>query len=237
VRLPNYEITHAEAKTNRKADATAAVGWELKIGETWTLPAVELTRGEPKGTTILIADEGRSSVAAQAEPLLKDGQRVLAVDPFYFGESKIPARDFLYALLVSAVGERPLGVQAAQLSAVARWAGKQFGNQPVRVQAVGPRTSLIALVAAGLEPQAITDIELHDSLGSLQELIEQNRPVTHAPELFCFGLLERFDVPQLTALAAPRPVRFLNPSQRVQQELDDLPRVYALFGNEFDPRK
>jgi hypothetical protein len=27
-----------------------------------------------------------------------------------------------------------------------------------------------------------------------------------APELFCFGLLESFDTPQLTALVAPRPV-------------------------------
>ena len=30
--------------------------------------------------------------------------------------------------------------------------------------------------------------------------------VSAAPELFCFGLLEWFDVKQLTALVAPRPV-------------------------------
>ena len=41
---------------------------------------------------------------------------------------------------------------------------------------------------------------------SLKQVIEKNLTVEQAPELFCFGLLERFDMPQLLALAAPRPV-------------------------------
>ena len=32
----------------------------------------------------------------------------MAIDPFYFGESKISTHDFLYSILVAAVGERPL---------------------------------------------------------------------------------------------------------------------------------
>ena len=37
---------------------------------------------------------------------------MIAIDPFYFGECRIETRDYLYALLVSALGERPLGMQA-----------------------------------------------------------------------------------------------------------------------------
>ncbi len=34
----------------------------------------------------------------------------------------------------------------------------------------------------------------------------QNRKFEQMPELFCFGLLEAFDIEQLRALVAPRPV-------------------------------
>ena len=64
----------------------------------------------------------------------------------------------------------------------------------------------MALVAAALEGQAIGGVALHGALGSLKEVIEQNWGVAEKPELFCFGLLESFDIKQLAALLAPRPV-------------------------------
>ena len=71
---------------------------------------------------------------------------------------------------------------------------------------VGERTSTIALVAAALETQAIAGLELHRPLESLKQIIERDTVLMRSPELFCFGLLEWFDIPQLTALAEPRPV-------------------------------
>ena len=65
---------------------------------------------------------------------------------------------------------------------------------------------MFATVAAALEEKAIGSLELRQPLGSLRELIEKNGGVNQQPELFCFGLLEQFDVPQLRALVAPRPV-------------------------------
>jgi hypothetical protein len=130
------------------------------------------------------------------------------------------------------VGERPLGVQAGQLAAVARWArGKsQFGAP--RVLALGPRSCVIALVAAALEPQSIAGVELRGSLGSLKEILEQDLSVGQEPELFCFGLLEAFDVKHLAALVAPRPVAFVESSERVRSEMRELARWYGLFGAE-----
>ena len=49
----------------------------------------------------------------------------------------------------------------------------------------------------------------------LKEVIEQDLPFERAPELFCFGLLERFDVPQLSALVAPRPIHNSGASELV----------------------
>ena len=131
---------------------------------------------------------------------------MLAVDLFYFGESKIAQRDFLFALLVAAVGERPLGLQASQLNAIARWSKTQPTGQPINVVAVGPRSSLIGLIAAGVEPKAIDILEFHGALGSLKEIIEKNWTVEQKPEMFCFGLLELFDIQQLEALVSPRTI-------------------------------
>ena len=140
--------------------------------------------------------------ALETEALLADGKRVLAIDPFYYGESKIRSHDHLFALLVAAVGERPLGIQASQITAVARWAKSEF-SAPVELVSVGPRSSLVALCAGALDRNAITGVDARDSLRSLKEIIEKNLSVDKAPELFCFGLLESFDIADLRRLGAP----------------------------------
>jgi hypothetical protein len=174
---------------------------------------VELVRGEPKSTAILVADAGRSSAAAEAKRLLEEGSRVLALDPFYLGESKIDREDFLFAILVAALGDRPLGIQAGQVAAVARWMESRKAG-PVTVVANGRRASLFALVAAALEPRAIGGLRLTGSMGSLKEILENNLTVKDAPELFCFGLLEAFDIKQLMALVAPRPATIVGQPAR-----------------------
>jgi hypothetical protein len=55
------------------------------------------------------------------------------------------------------------------------------------------------------------------------------------PDLFCFGLLEAVDLKQLAALAAPRPVRFVAPSERVKKEMAGLKAWYATLGTDWDP--
>src|SRR5262249_14285975 len=132
--------------------------------------------------------------------------------------------------------DRPLGLQASQLAALSRWARAEF-KVPTEVVAVGPRMSLISLVAAALEEKALSGLELHGALGSLKEIIEKNRAVDQTPEWFCFGLLEATDVKQLVALAVPRPVKFIQPSDRVKTELTEVNAVYKLLGKEFDPAR
>ncbi|MBL9199767.1 MAG: acetylxylan esterase [Opitutaceae bacterium] len=188
-------------------DGVQAVFWRLQLGGEWNVPVTELKRAgaaSPATTALLVADAGRASLAARARALLADGHRVLAVDPFYFGESRIPQRDFLFALLVAAVGERPLGVQAAQIAAVARWAEAEFKTTGIALHSAGPRLGLAAQVAAALEPRAFRSLVQTDALPSLHDVLRQDWTVDKFPELFCFGLLERFDVPQLRALARGR---------------------------------
>lgn len=200
VKYKSHAVAAERVGTETRGDCRATF-WKLRVGETWTVPVVELARGKPGGVTLLVADAGRKSAAARIDALLAAGQRVLAVDPFFFGESKISQRDTLYALLVAAVGDRPLGIQASEIAAVARWTVAEFHSAPVALESSGPRSGVFALVAAALETHAIGSLQQTDALSSLHEVIRNNWTLDQKPELFCFGLLEAFDVPLLQELA------------------------------------
>ncbi len=223
VNAHEYKVTASELPVIPLGDTTGQP-WRLKIGKEWTVPAIELSKGatSPTTTSIVVADGGRASVAADVQRLLDKGHRVLAVDPFYIGESKIPSRDFLFALLVGAVGERPIGIQASQLAAIARWSKQQHPDAELEFVAIGERTSLAALIAAALETKAVDHVELRGSLASLKQVVEQDWGVNQKPELFCFGLLEAFDIRELVALSGPGKVNVLNPDERMQAELAHL---------------
>jgi len=194
-------------------DGIRAIYRRFRIGDSWDVPAVELVPETPRGSAVLMADGGRGSLDETAAGLLAGGTRILAMDPFYFGEAALGHRDLLVALLLSCVGERPLGIQAAQTAAVCRFLSNREG-QPVRLIALGERTGTIATIAAALETKAVEALELHGALDSFKRLIERNATVQECPEAFCFGLLEHFDVPQLHALIAPRAVRLLASTAR-----------------------
>lgn len=225
VKLHSYQVAVAkEDEAGAKAKA-----WRLTLADQWTLPLLELTPDKVKATVLLIHDGGRTAAAKQIDEYLKLGRRVVAVDPLFFGEGRIPQREYLWGLLVSAVGERPLGLQASQLSAVARWSGKQY-KTPIDLVAVGPRSSLAALLAAALDPVNIRTVECTDCLASLKEIIEQNRSVDQVLDAFCFGLLEHGDIKHLAALVAPRQAYFPHASRRFRAETADLHDWYRLLG-------
>jgi hypothetical protein len=206
VKYKAHTVVAERAGAESRGDVRA-VFWKLRVGETWTVPAIELVRGEPKSTVLVVADAGRTGAEAQIKAALAAGQRVLAVDPFYFGESKIAENAARFARLVAAVGDRPLGIQASQVAAVARWAVGQFGSAPVSVQSIGPRSSVFTLVAAAIETRAIGTLLQTDPLQSLHDVIRDRWTIDQTPELFCFGLLETVDVPQLRQLVGAERLR------------------------------
>jgi hypothetical protein len=233
VKYHAYDFVASKEGTT-DGDGVTATYWKLRLGGEWTVPVVELAPKDAKSTVLVAADDGRSAAAEHVARLLDDGQRVLAVDPFYFGESKIASRDFLFGLLAASVGERPLGIQASQLAAIARWSRETHGA-PVALSAVGPRMSVVVLAAAACETEAVSRAELRGTWGSLKQVIEENHLSNKMPEQFCFGLLAEFDILQLAALAAPRPVVFHEPSPRVQQDLAPLAAWYQLHGATHQP--
>ena len=159
---------------------------------------------------------------------------MLAVDLLCIGECGSAGK---FHALMASVGDRILGLQAGQLAAVARWTESEISDGPVTIVAAGTRSSNIALTTAALEQKAIGELQLHGAMGSLKEVIDQNLHINDQPEVCCFGLLKAFDIKQLAALTAPRPVSFVAASDRAKAELSGLAAWYELLGNRFQPLK
>ena len=83
----------------------------------------------------------------------------------------------------------------------ARWCGGQFGGKPV-IQTIGPRSGLVALVAKAMEPDVPGDLKPSEHIEDLHGILLNNWTVGDKPEMFCFGLLQHFNMPQLKALAS-----------------------------------
>jgi hypothetical protein len=197
-----YKAEATKVETKKIGKGYNLTAWKLVLGSEWTIPVVELTPpGKPKATVLLLGDNGRASLASISSQQLAAGNRVLALDLFNFGETNLGKQDFLYSILVSALGERPLGVQTSQLAAISGWAMEEFGGQPVNFETLGPRTSTIALITSVLSTNRIGKGTLHNPLESLKSLIKAKFGANQSTELFCFGLLKHFDIPLLLELA------------------------------------
>jgi dienelactone hydrolase len=179
-------------------------------------------RPEDGGLTLIVADAGRASEIEEIGDDVDRGQRVLVLEPLFFGENTpgTPERPGTsnYAQMLNAVGERPLGLEAAQVAAVTRWLqqgridgsstpGAQIApasaRSPVRVITSGPRAETVAVVAAAITPELFSGIEARKGMTSLGEIYTRPMSYEQAPELMCLDLYKDFDFNTMTRMAAP----------------------------------
>lgn len=139
------------------------------------------------------------------------GDQVLVVDPLFTGDVAPLPHMNLMAEMLAATGERPLGMEAAQLIAVVNWAKQRYAPARVRLESEGIRSQMIALVAAALEPKLFSEVEIHHGMTSLGYLLDAPVLYTEAPDLFCLDLYKYFDIDRLAALAAPAKVTEIEP--------------------------
>jgi len=120
--------------------------------------------------------------------------------------SPIFQRPAEWEMLATTTGDRPLGLQAAQLLAVANWLRTNVGPS-VSVVTKGIRNQVIAVTSAALEPTAFTRVESRQWMGSLDYLLTNSIPFRSSPELFCLDLFKDFDLDRLSLMAVPTEVK------------------------------
>jgi dienelactone hydrolase len=185
--------------------------------------------------TLLMADAGMKTTVDDVANDISRGRRVLVLDPLFFGEN-IPGANSRsagpFAQMLAALGQRPLGLEAAQVNAVVRWLATEHDHgssspgailakpdpaaQTVHMITTGPRAELVGLTAAALEPELFRTLAARKSIDSLAEVFKNPQAYDEAYEMFCLDLYRDFDINTLAALAAPVNVQLsASPAERI----------------------
>ncbi|MEO7145782.1 MAG: acetylxylan esterase [Bryobacteraceae bacterium] len=157
--------------------------------------------------TIVLNDKGKKASAALASDRINRGEGVLAADLLLTGDSVPQDGSAAFAQLLATTGDRPLGLEAAQLIALAAQARAMSGARSLRLETAGFRSQVIGLIAAALKPGLFREMAVHDGSGSLRRLLDGPVEYQAAPDLFCLDLFKEFDLDRLAQLAAPTAIR------------------------------
>jgi hypothetical protein len=204
LRYSDLEIGAARFTGPRPAGELIVRQLRLRIGE-WELPATVIEGEQVRNHVVLLADSGCSSQRARIEELAQSGHRVLAIDPVLFGHNlPVSGAKYQNAMLLATIGERPLGIQAAQVMAAAQYFGRVFVAETVSLESHGATTSLVARCAAAIDGgHSISSVTTNGEAQTLHDFLKPGPSYGGTPEVYCFGLLEYFDIPQLIRLAEP----------------------------------
>jgi len=152
--------------------------------------------------TIVLNDKGYKVSGQIVADRVNRGEQVLALEPLFFGSTTPDDPDPAYwEMLVASGGDRPLGIEVAQLIGVAK--NFRSGAHKIRLETQGIRGQVVALAAAALEPELFSEIYSNDAMTSLSYLLDMPVPYRSAPDLFCLDLYKFFDIDRLAAVASP----------------------------------
>lgn len=194
-------------KTTDTVQGVAGIAHQLRIGGAWTVPVIEYTSGgksRPDVTTVIVADRGLAVARDIVAEVIGRGERAIVVDVLFTGECTPTDRGaWSFAEMIATVGRRPLGIQVSQLGAVVDWIQKTSRGQSLRMTTKGRVAGLAALVYAALNPGRANQLELREMEKSLKDLLAKKVRYDNAPSMFCFGLLEVADIPEMIEMATP----------------------------------
>jgi dienelactone hydrolase len=218
VRYEPVTMKHVWAVANTFNKGLASISYRFELSNGLSATGVWFKETDaPDGAPvdIVLDDKGRKGAAGEVwihmeevADLLNRGDQVILVNLLFTGDdspdlgspSYVPS---LFASAVATVGDRPLGLESAQLAAVARWAEQTFNPHPVHVELTGIRTQMAALISAAIEPGLFSSVTVHRGMKSLDFLLQHPVGFDDAPDLFCLDLYKDFDVDRLIAMASP----------------------------------
>jgi dienelactone hydrolase len=171
-----------------------------------------LSAQAPAPASMILDDRGKRQAGAAVSDRINRGEQVLAVDLLFTGDAGTDKpRPPLYTQLLSTLGDRPLGLEAAQLIEIARWFRVRAGAKAIRLETTGFRSQVAAEVAAAIEPGLFSEIVVREGQASLAHLLDAPVDYSAAPDLFCLDLYKEFDLDRLGVMAAPTQIRRIGP--------------------------
>jgi len=211
VRYKPVSLQHAWALTNTKNKGVETRSYQFLFANGLSAAGVwakAINSPDASPATIVLHDKGKKSAASVVSDRLNSGEQVLAVDLVFTGDAAPAGQDDFeeFPLMLATTGQRALGIEAAQLIALAQWMQKNLGSQKIRIESTGIRNQVAALITAGLEPNLFSEVAIREGMPSLRYLLDAPVKFESAPDLFCLDLYKEFDIDRLAALAEPAKV-------------------------------
>lgn len=187
IRLPVYGTpSGANPKTGVSSEL-------LRVGPL-TVPVTWRCVPRAKSALLILDDGGREARANTPPPA---DTTVMVADVWQCGAAKSKT---WFSLAAECAGQRPLGIQVAQILALTKRLSLVAGVKRIDVLAEGRAVAFSALIAAGLEPERYRKLTASWETMSLVRLMQWPLQCDEAYSLFSFGLLEAVDTPDLVAL-------------------------------------
>jgi dienelactone hydrolase len=222
VRYQPVKTSYAWALTATKSKGVESLSYRFEMSD--DLPATGvwlkgIASPADAPITIVLNDKGRKVAADDVAKRVNRGEQVLALDLLFTGDSSTQelANIWAYPEMLAAEGQRPLGMEAAQLLALTHWLQARTGAKRVRVEARGMRTQIVALVASALEPDLFSEVTIRDGIRSLGYLLSKPVHYEDSADLFCLGLYKDFDVDEIAALGGPSTISYENVAETPQK--------------------
>jgi dienelactone hydrolase len=206
VRPAPVDVSMAWNVMNSKAKGVETLSYNFLMSDGLSAIGVllrSITAGSGAPATIILHDKGKGEAGTMVADRVNRGELVLALDLVFFGDAWKGSEPAAYAMILQGMGKRALGMQVAQLHAITRWLRTSTGGGKVRIETSGPRSQVIALVGAALEPELYGTLSIREGIQSLGYLLEKPVEFEAAPELFCLDLYKYFDLRQIIALSSP----------------------------------
>jgi dienelactone hydrolase len=134
VRLHDVDVAHAWPldSTKSKGLETQFFRFEFTNGLSATgVLARALTAREDAPVSLILNDQGKKESYVEVSDGVNRGNQVLAVDLLFTGDAApVDPATFQFAELIATTGDRPLGLESAQLAAIVRWAKSTLRRAP-----------------------------------------------------------------------------------------------------------
>ena len=216
VRYKPAQMAHPWLVDNTYRNEVESVSYRFQFSNGLSATGVwikSVSTSENSPLTIILNDKGMTVAAADIRDRLPEvgdrlsrGEQVLLLNLMFTGDAAPDLPGWYFAMMLRASGDRPLGMEAAQLIAIAQWAQQNWKAPQIRLESTGMRSQVESLVAAAIDPGLFSDVVVHDGMHSLNYLLEKPVDYSEAPELFCLDLYKYFDVDRLATLAGPTSV-------------------------------
>jgi dienelactone hydrolase len=216
-RYKPVSVTNAWAMTNTKRMAIRTLSYRFDLNNGLSATGVWLKAndaGDDAPATIVLNDKGYAAAGEAVSRRVNHGEQVLALDLIFNGFTRPQTSDTTdWETLTATSGDRPLGIEVAQLIGVAHWLRTNNAARKIQVETDGIRSAVIAAIAAAIDPETFSVIASEHGMKSLSYLLDTPVPSRSADDLYCLDLYKYFDIDSITAIAAPTTINNLAPVQ------------------------